>query len=125
MNASCSVPDGFINQTQRGRAQEIGLANITEEVDWAMAEELAFASAGRRHIDTIPGRMPRAARSATGAVLHDFNARQTYAPLKHIPQSKAAFRIERPPYKTPGSFECGYNIQAPTFGHMSSVRGFH
>ncbi|OGE21898.1 MAG: 2-oxoglutarate dehydrogenase E1 component [Candidatus Dadabacteria bacterium RIFCSPHIGHO2_12_FULL_53_21] len=122
MNASLlKFPEGFtINpKLRRGRERrEIALANIDEKtVDWAMAEELAFASilADGTSIRFTGQDSERGTFSHRHAVLHDFNTGQTYAPLQHIPQSKAAFEILNSPLTENAciGFEYGYNIQAP------------
>lgn len=122
MNASLlKIPEGFtINpKLKRGRERrEIALANIDEKtVDWAMAEELAFASilADGTSIRFTGQDAERGTFSHRHAVLHDFNTGHTYAPLQHIPQSKAAFEILNSPLTENAciGFEYGYNIQAP------------
>ncbi|HSC34907.1 MAG TPA: 2-oxoglutarate dehydrogenase E1 component [Thermodesulfobacteriota bacterium] len=122
MNASLlKIPEGFtINpKLRRGRERrEIALANIDEKtVDWAMAEELAFASilADGTSIRFTGQDAERGTFSHRHAVLHDFNTGRTYAPLQHIPQSKAAFEILNSPLTENAciGFEYGYNIQAP------------
>ena len=122
MNASLlKIPEGFtINpKLRRGRERrEAALANIDEKtVDWAMAEELAFASilADGTSIRFTGQDAERGTFSHRHAVLHDFNTGRTYAPLQHIPQSKAAFEILNSPLTENAciGFEYGYNIQAP------------
>jgi 2-oxoglutarate dehydrogenase E1 component len=86
-------------------------------VDWATAEELAFASILE---DGIPIRMTgqdveRGTFSHRHAVLHDNATGQRYIPLQHLPEGRAAFEIYNSPlseYAALG-FEFGYSIQSP------------
>ncbi len=86
-------------------------------VDWAAAEELAFASILE---DGIAIRMTgqdsaRGTFSQRHAVFHDAETNRNYTPLQSIPQAKAAFEIYNTPVSEAGpvGFEIGYNIQAP------------
>ncbi|GAB1470846.1 2-oxoglutarate dehydrogenase E1 component [Chloroflexota bacterium] len=86
-------------------------------IDWAAAEELAFASILEDDIairmtgqDTVRGTF-----SQRHAVFYDVDTNQTYTPLQSIPQAKASFEIHNTPVSEigPVGFEAGYNIQAP------------
>lgn len=86
-------------------------------IDWAGAEELAFATILE---DGIPIRMTgqdceRGTFSHRHAVLHDAETGETLTPLQVIPQAKAAFEIHNSPLSEAAvlGFEYGYNIQAP------------
>jgi 2-oxoglutarate dehydrogenase E1 component len=86
-------------------------------IDWAMAEQLAFASI---LADGTPIRLTgqdseRGTFSHRHAVLHDFINGQSYTPLQHIPQAKAAFEIYNSPLTENAciGFEYGYNIHKP------------
>jgi 2-oxoglutarate dehydrogenase E1 component len=87
-------------------------------VDWATAEELAFASILS---DGIPIRMSgedvvRGTFSQRHAAFYDVEQRhKTYLPLHHIPQVKASFEIINSPLTENAAvgYEFGYNIQAP------------
>jgi 2-oxoglutarate dehydrogenase E1 component len=86
-------------------------------IDWATAEELAFASILE---DGIAIRMTgqdtaRGTFSQRHAVFFDVETGQSYTPLQSIPQAKASFEIHNSPVSEAGpvGFEIGYNIQAP------------
>jgi 2-oxoglutarate dehydrogenase E1 component len=86
-------------------------------IDWATAEELAFATILE---DGIAIRMtgqdtPRGTFSQRHAVFYDTDTNQSYTPLQSMPQAKASFEIYNTPVSEAGpvGFEVGYNIQAP------------
>jgi 2-oxoglutarate dehydrogenase E1 component len=86
-------------------------------IEWAAAEELAFASILE---DGIPIRMTgqdtqRGTFSQRHAVFYDVNTGSSYTPLQSIPLAKASFEIHNSPVSEAGpfGFEIGYNIQAP------------
>ncbi len=86
-------------------------------IDWASAEELAFASILE---DGIAIRMTgqdtsRGTFSQRHAVFYDLETNQSYTPLQSIPQARASFEIYNTPVSEAGpvGFEIGYNIQAP------------
>jgi 2-oxoglutarate dehydrogenase E1 component len=86
-------------------------------VDWATAEELAFATILQDRIairltgeDVIRGTF-----SQRHAVFYDVDAAgKTFTPLKEIPQAKASFEIYNSPLSENAAigFEFGYNVQA-------------
>jgi 2-oxoglutarate dehydrogenase E1 component len=86
-------------------------------IDWATAEELAFASILEEGVpirltgeDTIRGTF-----SQRHASFYDAQTNASHTPLQNIPQAKAAFEVINSPVSEMGavSFEAGYNIQAP------------
>lgn len=86
-------------------------------MDWASAEELAFASILE---DGIAIRMTgqdtsRGTFSQRHAVFYDSETNQSYVPLQSVPQAKASFEIYNTPVSEAGpvGFEIGYNTQAP------------
>ncbi len=86
-------------------------------IDWATAEELAFASILE---DGIAIRMtgqdtPRGTFSQRHAVFYDKDTNRGYTPLQSMPQTRASFEIYNTPVSEAGpvGFEIGYNIQAP------------
>ncbi|MGD8403727.1 MAG: 2-oxoglutarate dehydrogenase E1 component [Anaerolineales bacterium] len=88
------------------------------KVDWATAEELAFASILH---DGIPIRMTgedsiRGTFSQRHAVFYDVENNQGYIPLQSFSQAGASFEILNSPLSEEGAlgFEIGYNVQAPT-----------
>lgn len=86
-------------------------------IDWAGAEEFAFASILE---DGISIRMTgqdceRGTFSHRHAVLHDADTGEKLTPLQVFPQAKAAFEIHNSPLSEQAAlgFEYGYNVQAP------------
>jgi len=86
-------------------------------IDWAAAEELAFASILE---DGIPIRLTgedtvRGTFSQRHAAFYDVETNQSYVPMQSIPQAKAAFEVLNSPLSEVGAvgFEVGYNVQAP------------
>jgi 2-oxoglutarate dehydrogenase E1 component len=86
-------------------------------IDWATAEELAFASIIEEGIpirltgeDTIRGTF-----SQRHASFFDAETNKGYTPLQFIPQAKASFEVINTPVSEVGAvgFEVGYNVQAP------------
>jgi 2-oxoglutarate dehydrogenase E1 component len=87
------------------------------KIDWATAEELAFASiledgtsirlTGQ---DTIRGTF-----SQRHAVFYDVENNRGHTPLQSFPQSRASFEVLNSPLSEAGAigFEFGYNIHAP------------
>jgi len=122
MNASLlERPDGFAQHRKLDRARDRRRAMFDDpsakSIDWATAEELAFASI---LADGIPVRLTgedvgRGTFSHRHAIFTDVQSNARYVPLQHLPQARAAFEV----YNTALSeeavigFEFGYNVQAP------------
>jgi 2-oxoglutarate dehydrogenase E1 component len=117
------LPDGFklhprlarIRQRRDWTAQNAELSHTP--VDWATAEELAFASILEGGIPIrITGQdVERGTFSHRHAVQHDTNTGDRHIPLQMLPGAKAAFEIYNSPlseYAALG-FEFGYSIQKP------------
>ncbi len=89
----------------------------TISIDWATAEELAFASILEEGIAIrMTGQdTPRGTFSQRHAVFYDANNNRSYTPLQCIPQARASFEIYNSPVSEAGpvGFEVGYNLQAP------------
>ncbi|HJU42286.1 MAG TPA: 2-oxoglutarate dehydrogenase E1 component [Vicinamibacterales bacterium] len=115
------VPDGFTvhRKLERGRERRKAmLASPAERsVDWASAEELAFATI---LADGVPIRLTgedveRGTFSHRHSVFHDAVTGEQHIPLQQLPQAKASFEIRNSPlseYACVG-FELGYNLQEP------------
>ncbi len=93
------------------------LGKSSSEVDWATAEELAFASILQ---DGIPIRLTgedsaRGTYSQRHAVFYDTETGGTHIPLQTFAQADASFEILNSPLSEAGTvgFEVGYNVQAP------------
>ena len=87
------------------------------KIDWAAAEELAFATILE---DGIPIRLTgqdsiRGTFSQRHAVFYDARTNQPHTPLQSILQASAAFEVLNSPLSEAGAigFEVGYNILAP------------
>jgi 2-oxoglutarate dehydrogenase E1 component len=87
------------------------------KIDWAAAEELAFASILE---DGIPIRLTgqdsaRGTFSQRHAVFYDSETGKPHIPLQTIPQAKAAFEVLNSPLSEAGAigFEIGYSLAAP------------
>ena len=116
-----TAPPGFVFHKKLERASERRksiLNNPAERsIDWAAAEELAFASI---LADGVPIRLTgedveRGTFSQRHAVFHDADTGQRFVPLQTFPQASAAFEIHNSPLSEAGvvGFEFGYNIQEP------------
>src|SRR5690606_4685401 len=116
-----TVPENFPVHRKLHRARERRAAMLSQPsertVDWATAEELAFATILE---DGIPIRMTgedveRGTFSQRHAVLHDSVTGEEYVPLASLSRARASFEIHNSPLSENGAvgFEFGYNIQAP------------
>jgi 2-oxoglutarate dehydrogenase E1 component len=123
LNASLlALPEGFNvhKKLVRGRERRAQVfAQATERtVEWAAAEELAYASilADGVSIRLTGEDVQRGTFSHRHAVLHDPATGATYAPLQAIPQARAAFEIHNSPLTELATigFEFGYNVQEPS-----------
>ena len=122
LNASLlQVPAGFSvhRKLERARERRAHVLDAAEErsVDWATAEELAFASilAEGTAIRITGEDVERGTFSHRHAVLHDVETGQVHVPLQTIPHARAAFEIHNSPLTENAvvGFEYGYNIQEP------------
>src|SRR4051812_4026121 len=123
LNASLlATPAGFTVHRKLERAREKRgqvLAQADERsVDWATAEELAFASilADGVGIRITGEDVERGTFSHRHAVLHDVASGGIHVPLQALPQARAGFEIHNSPLSENGvlGFEYGYNVQAPS-----------
>lgn len=87
------------------------------KIDWATAEELAFASIIE---DGIAIRLTgqdsaRGTFSQRHAVFYDSQSGEPHTPLQIFPQAKASFEVLNSPLSEAGAigFEIGYNLAAP------------
>jgi len=119
--ALLSRPAGFQQHRKLDRARErrvAMLANPDERtIDWAAAEELAFASI---LAEGIPIRLTgedveRGTFSHRHAVFHDAITGKKHVPLQAMEQAKAAFEVRNSPLTESATvgFEFGYNVQEP------------
>jgi 2-oxoglutarate dehydrogenase E1 component len=116
-----AAPDGFTvhRKLDRSRERRRHAFDAADErtIDWAAAEELAFASILQ---DGVPVRLTgedveRGTFSHRHAVLYDSANGHRHTPLQALPEARAAFEIWNSPLSENAAvgFEYGYNIQAP------------
>ena len=114
-------PEGFVlhKKLERGRDRRGHAFDDVQarSIDWATAEELAFATI---LADGIPIRLTgedveRGTFSHRHAVFHDANSGQELVPLQTFPHAKAAFEIHNTPLTENATigFEFGFNLQDP------------
>ncbi|HVZ21032.1 MAG TPA: 2-oxoglutarate dehydrogenase E1 component [Vicinamibacterales bacterium] len=114
-------PDGFTfhKKLERGRERRKNLFTNPDErtIDWASAEELAFATI---LADGVPIRLTgedveRGTFSHRHAVFHDANTGKQFVPLQEFAQARASFEIHNSALTENATigFEFGYNIQEP------------
>lgn len=113
--------DGFNFYSTRFKKSILGRRSALNDpleraIDWAGAEELAFATI---LADGIPIRFTgqeaqRGTFSHRHAVLHDSESGDELTPLQRFPQAKASFEIHNSPLSEEAvlGFEYGYNIEA-------------
>lgn len=115
-----AAPDGFkFHPTLvKARQRRANALNDTDSMnlDWATAEELAFASI---LADGIPIRLTgqdaeRGTYTQRHAVFHDVETGEIFVPLHSIPQVKASFEVRNSPLSENAAigFEYGYNVQS-------------
>jgi 2-oxoglutarate dehydrogenase E1 component len=123
MNAALlTLPPEFAvhRKLERSRERRARLLDdpSASTVDWAAAEELAFASilADGISIRLTGEDVERGTFSHRHAVLHDVETGDVHVPLQSMPQARAAFEIHNSPLTENAvvGFEYGYNIQEPT-----------
>jgi 2-oxoglutarate dehydrogenase E1 component len=123
VNASLlELPTGFHlhKKLERGREKRRQmLANPGGRVvDWAAAEDLAFATilADGTPIRLTGEDVQRGTFSHRHAVLHDVVTGASHTPLQTFPQAAASFEIHNSPLTENATigFELGYNLQEPT-----------
>ena len=114
-------PEGFAGHRKldRGRERRKGIFDDRDErsIDWATAEELAYASI---LADGIPIRLTgedvqRGTFSHRHAAFRDVETGAIDIPLQRLPQAQASFEIHNSPLSENATigFEYGYNVQAP------------
>lgn len=120
-----ALPEGFALHNRLARIRQRRERAVTEgagafenlTVDWASAEELAFATILE---DGTPIRLTgqdveRGTFSQRHAVLHDAVTGATHVPLQSLSQAKVSFEIYNSPLSEFAAlgFEFGYNVQSP------------
>jgi 2-oxoglutarate dehydrogenase E1 component len=116
-----TAPEGFTfhKKLERGRERRAAILNDPTQptIDWAAAEELAFATilADGIAIRLTGEDVERGTFSHRHAVFHDAETGRRFVPLQAFPQARASFEIHNSPLSENGAvgFEFGYNIQEP------------
>ncbi len=118
-DALVATPEGFTPNKKLAAqfAKRKAALQLEGEVDWGLAEGLAFASLLSEGTPIrITGQdTERGTFSHRHAVLHDANTNEKYAPLQHLEDAKASFEIHNSPlseYACLG-FEYGYSSEIP------------
>jgi 2-oxoglutarate dehydrogenase E1 component len=108
-------PEGFHANDKLERLFQRNRGEL-EDIDWAHAETLAFASLLE---DGVPIRLTgqdteRGTFSQRHSVLHDVETGEAYVPLQNIPQAKASFVSHNSPLSEIAvmGFEFGYTLNA-------------
>ena len=120
-DALMTVPKDFHvhRKLERGRdrRRQAFAESQAPTIDWATAEDLAFATilADGTPIRLTGEDVERGTFSHRHAVLYDSTDGRTHTPLQAIPQARASFEIRNSPLTEAATigFEYGYNIQAP------------
>ncbi len=115
------LPQSFsINpKIKRGRDRRVNALNTLDQktIDWATAEDLAFASilADGTAIRLTGQDTQRGTFSHRHAVLHDSKTGNLFTPLQNLPQAKASFEVHNSPLTENAciGFEYGYNVKEP------------
>jgi 2-oxoglutarate dehydrogenase E1 component len=114
-----SVPDSFMVHPKLVKQLEQRAESIErgEGIQWAHAEELAFASL---LTEGIPVRLSgqdteRGTFSQRHLVLHDARTGQEYSPIQHLPGALAPMELHNSPLSEMAcvGFEYGYSQEAP------------
>jgi 2-oxoglutarate dehydrogenase E1 component len=115
------VPAGFTIHRKIARAMERRrhIMDDSDEpsIEWATAEELAFATILEDGISIrLTGQdVERGTFSQRHCVFHDVQTGRQFVPLQSLPQANAAFEVHNSPLSEIATvgFEFGYNVQAP------------
>ena len=117
-DAMLSYPEDFhvlkkLNKVLEKRREPF--ENENDLVDWAQAEQLAFATIVQDGISVrLTGQdSERGTFSHRHAVLHDEENGDTFTPLHHVPNQKATFEVHNSPLSEAAvvGFEYGYNVE--------------
>jgi 2-oxoglutarate dehydrogenase E1 component len=114
-----TVPEGFTIHPKLRKQLERRRDTLGEEggIDWAQAEAFALGSLVG---EGVPVRLTgqdteRGTFSHRHLVLHDVNTGDTWAPIEHLPDARAPFRVHNSPLSEAGcvGFEYGYAVACP------------
>jgi 2-oxoglutarate dehydrogenase E1 component len=113
-------PKGFSLNPKLVKFVERRLDSInksSDKIDWATAEEIAFASILQDRIAIrLTGQdSARGTFSQRHAEFYDTNTNKGYIPFQNVPQAQASFEVLNSPLSELAAigFEVGYNVQSP------------
>lgn len=115
----CSIPENFSINNKLKKLLASRLQNINDEqpIDWATAEQLAFASLLEENMPIrITGQdSQRGTFSHRHAVLHSQENDNTYEPLNNLSKNQAVFEVADSNLSEYGvlGFEYGYSLVSP------------
>lgn len=120
-SALLTVPEGFEIHPKLERAMSRRRKALddpeTRTIDWAAAEQMAFATILQNGIAIrLTGQdVERGTFGHRHAVLHDVNTGKTLTPLQTLSNTQAAFEVHDSPLTESATigFEYGYNVQKP------------
>jgi 2-oxoglutarate dehydrogenase E1 component len=113
------VPESFTVHPKLAKELERRRDALGEEggIAWAQAEALAF---GTLLADATPVRLTgqdteRGTFSHRHLVLNDYETGEKYAPIRHLPGSRAPFQVHNSPLSEVATlgFEYGYSVEVP------------
>jgi 2-oxoglutarate dehydrogenase E1 component len=113
------VPEGFTVHPKLAKELERRRDALGEEggIAWAQAESLAF---GSLLADATPVRLTgqdteRGTFSHRHLVFNDYMTGEKYAPIRHLPDSRAPFQVHNSPLSEAAAlgFEYGYSVEVP------------
>jgi 2-oxoglutarate dehydrogenase E1 component len=112
------VPNGFALHRKLKPQMERRRGALDEgTIDWAQAEELAYASLLQQGVPIrLTGQdTERGTFSQRHLVFHDSNTGDRYAPIQHLTGATAPFELHNSPLSEAAclGFEYGYSAQAP------------
>jgi 2-oxoglutarate dehydrogenase E1 component len=113
------LPEGFTPHPKITRLleQRRAMARGEAPLDWATAEQLAFATLATEGVRVrLSGQdSERGTFSQRHSVLHDYETGATYEPLKHLAAGQAAVEVFNSPLSEAGvlGFEYGYSLDCP------------
>ncbi len=119
--ALLQLPEGFTVHPKLEKALQRRRPALDDPdkatVDWALAEQLAYASilADGTAIRLTGEDTERGTFSQRHAVYHDARTGRAFTALQALPQARAAFEVYNSPLSEAAAigFEYGYNVQAP------------
>jgi 2-oxoglutarate decarboxylase len=112
------VPDGFTPHRKLGPQMERRRKALDEgAIDWAQAEQLAWASLLRQDVPIrLTGQdTERGTFSQRHLVFHDARTGERHCPIQTLPKVEVPFELHNSPLSEAGAlgFEYGYSVQAP------------